>query len=296
MLPAESSSGTLWIVATPIGSLGDFSPRAAEVIQEVDILLAEDTRRARTLLSHAGVRPSGRLQSLHEHNEGAKLSALLAHLEEGGSLALMSDAGTPVLSDPGFTLVRAVREAGMTVLSVPGPSSFTAALAASGLPPLPATLCGFLPPRSGPRRRRIEELSGCPWTVVVLVSPHRLAKEIADLAEILGRDRPATLLAEISKRFERAESGTLGSLATGAEAARPRGEYVLVIGPESDAAGSPAVADVDAIRQSYARLQESGFDRREALKETARRHGLHRREVFAALAAAQEAENADSEP
>ncbi|MCJ7754706.1 MAG: 16S rRNA (cytidine(1402)-2'-O)-methyltransferase, partial [Thermoanaerobaculales bacterium] len=223
--------GTLWIVATPIGTLGDLSPRAREILATVDLILAEDTRRARRLLSHLDVSARGRLQSLHEHNEEQKVPSLLAKLRESQSIALVSDAGTPVLSDPGYLLVRSVREEGMPVCSVPGPSAFTTALAAAGQPPLPATLCGFLPPRPGSRRRRIAELDAVSWTLVILLSPHRLARELADLEEVLGGKRRATLLAELSKRYERAVSGTLSELARGMEAEKPRGEYVLVVAP-----------------------------------------------------------------
>ena len=211
----EDSPGTLWIVATPIGSLGDLAPRAVEVLEQVDVILAEDTRRARALLAHFNVAAAGRLRSLHEHNESRQVPELVERLEGGSSIALMSDAGTPVLSDPGYRLVCAARQAELPVASVPGASSFTAALAAAGQPPLPALLCGFLPPRRGPRCRRIAELANHPWTTVVLLSPHRLRAELEDLAEGLGADRPATLLAELSKRFERARIGRPPGLPVG---------------------------------------------------------------------------------
>ena len=188
----------MWIVATPIGTLGDLSPRGREILGSVELILAEDTRRARRLLAHLEVPTRGRLQSLHEHNEAQKVPALLANLQEGGSIALISDACTPVLSDPGYLLVRAARKEALPVSSVPGASAFTTALAASGQPPLPATLSGFLPSRSGPRQRRIAELDEAPWTLVILLSPHRLARELADLSDVLGAERRATLLAELS--------------------------------------------------------------------------------------------------
>lgn len=273
-----AAPGTLWIVATPIGTLGDVPPRVKEVLGEANLILAEDTRRARRLLSHLEVPTQGRLQSLHEHNEEKKVPSLLARLREGSSIALVSDAGTPVLSDPGYVLVRSVREAGLPVCSVPGASAFTAALAAAGQPPLPATLCGFLPPRAGPRRRRIEELDAAPWTLVILLSPHRLARELADIADVLGGGRPATLLAEISKRYERADTGTLSELARGKEAENPRGEYVLVVAPR--AAEHDVAADREAIRAAYHAATASGMGRREALRAAARRFGIRRREVF----------------
>jgi 16S rRNA (cytidine1402-2'-O)-methyltransferase len=282
---ADVQPGTLWIVATPIGTLGDLSPRALEVLREVDLILAEDTRRARALLAHFGLAAAGRLRSLHEHNEERKVEALLSDLAGGRSMALVSDAGTPVLSDPGFPLVRAARGAGVPVRSVPGASSFIAALAASGQPPLPAVLSGFLPARPGPRRRRIAELARCPWSMVVLLSPHRLGRELADLAEILGPERRATLLAEISKRHERAVTGTLEALAESGEAASPRGEYVVVVGPAAGATEASPEVGPEKVREEYRRALAGGLARREALRQAARRLGLGRREVFAVLAA-----------
>lgn len=274
--------GTLWIVATPIGTLGDASPRVTEVLSDVGLILAEDTRRARRLLSHLEVPTRGRLQSFHEHNEQKQVPSLLSRLREGGSIALISDAGTPVLSDPGYLLVRSVREAGLRVCSVPGASAFTAALAAAGQPPLPATLCGFLPPRTGARRRRLAELETAPWTIVILLSPHRLGRELADVAEILGGERRATLLAEISKRHERAESATLSALASGKEAQSPRGEYVLVVAPRVECPDMEV--DPQAMRAVYRRALADGMDRANALRATARRFGIRKRQVFDVLA------------
>jgi 16S rRNA (cytidine1402-2'-O)-methyltransferase len=269
-------------VATPIGTIADFSQRAAEVIAGATTILAEDTRRARSLLGKIGVSSAGRLLSFHEHNEDRRLEGILEILRSGGSVVLMSDAGTPVLSDPGFGLVRAVRRAALPVASVPGPSSFTAALAASGQPPLPATLVGFLPARAAARRRRIEELSEVHWTLVVLLSPHRLAAELEDLATGLGRNRPATLLAELSKLFERAVAAPLGELAAGPEAARPRGEYVLVVGP-ADRPEIEEGVDGKRIRETYDEAIAAGLPRPQAIKATADRLGVGRRSVFDSL-------------
>ena len=273
--------GTLWIVATPIGSLEDLGPRARQTLAAVEIILAEDTRRTRTLLAHAGVAAGRRLYSFHDHNERQRLPWVIGELRQGRSVALVSDAGTPAISDPGFGLVREARAAGVRVCSVPGPSAFTAALAAAGQPPLPAALAGFLPVPRAARRRRIADLA--PWngTIVMLLSPHRLAEELADLAAGLGEDRPATLLAELSKLHERALTGTLEELAGSSESASPRGEYVIVVGPR--AAAPPRVATPAEVRQAYADATARGLDRREALRETARRLGIGRREVFARL-------------
>lgn len=280
---ADQSPGTLWIVATPIGTLDDLSPRAGRVLGKVDLILAEDTRRARTLLSHLGLPARGRLRSLHEHNEKRQVEALVEILRSGRSLALISDAGTPVLSDPGYLLVRETRNAGHKVCSIPGASSFTAALAAAGQPPLPAILSGFLPARPGPRRRRIAELAVCPWTLVVLLSPHRLARELADLAEIMGGRRRATLLAELSKIHERAVVATLDELAAGEEAANPRGEYIVVIGPGELEVKALEVTP-EAVQSEYQKAVRDGLNRPEALRRTADRLGLRRRQVFDLLA------------
>jgi 16S rRNA (cytidine1402-2'-O)-methyltransferase len=272
----------LWIVATPIGTLEDLGPRALKVLEKVDVILAEDTRRSRKLLSNAGLTVGGRLRSLHEHNEQARLEGVLRELEEGASVALISDAGTPVISDPGFLLVRAARREGVEIRSVPGPSAFTAAIAAAGQPPLPALLIGFLPPRSGARRRRIGELAEIAATLVVLLSPHRLSVELADLAAGLGEGREATLLAEISKRFERGHTGTLGELARSDELNRPRGEYVIVIGPGG---GERVEGPLDPVvaRAVYDELVGAGLGRRDALREAARRLGVGRNDLYEAL-------------
>ncbi len=269
-------------MATPIGTLDDCAPRVREVVSRAELILAEDTRRARILLNHIGADAGRRVKSYHEHNEADRLPQALAVLRGGGSVVLMSDAGTPVLSDPGFILVREARREHLRVATVPGPSSFTAALAASGQPPLPATLVGFLPGRAGARRGRIAELAEVSWTLVVLLSPHRLAAELKDLASGLGPDRPATLLAELSKLHERAVTATLGELAAGEEAENPRGEYVVVVGPASPAtAGGPV--DCGTIRAAYAEAVDSGLIRKDALKAVARKLEIDRRTVFDSL-------------
>lgn len=274
--------GRLWIVATPIGALDDLAPRASEVLRGADVLLAEDTRRTGRLLVHAGIESRGRLRSFHEHNEDRQLSRVLDELHAGKEVAILSDAGTPVLSDPGFALVRAAREEGVPVASVPGPSCFTAALAASGQPPLPSTLVGFLPSRVGPRRSRIAELAAVPWTMVVLLSPHRLAAELADLAAGLGSQRRGTLLAELSKRHERAVTAPLGELAKCDESRRPRGEYVVVIGP-ADRPDRERPTDPGRIREVYDAALDAGLSRKEAIKSTAATLGVGRRRVFDSL-------------
>ncbi len=275
--------GSLWLVATPIGTVDDLSPRAREALASVTLVLAEDTRRTRQLLGRLGIPAGRRLLSFNEQNEAKRLPGVLARLAAGETVALVSDAGTPVLSDPGFLLVREARRAGYRVLSVPGPSAFVTALAASGQPPLPSTLVGFLPPRSGPRRRALERLAPVPGTLVIFGSPHRLAAELADVAAVLGEDRPATLLAELSKRYERATVGTLGELTRCEEIRSPRGEYVLVVGPSVE---HREKADPEAARAAYEAALAEGLGRPDALRLAARRLGVPRRELYALLEAA----------
>jgi len=273
----------LWIVATPIGALQDLAPRARELLEDVDLILAEDTRRTRSLLSSVGIRAHRRLRSFHEHNEARRVQEIMTLLGVGQSVALLSDAGTPVLSDPGFLLIRAARQENIPVKSVPGPSAFTAALAASGQPPLPVVLVGFLPAKKGSRRRRVQEYLDWPHSLVLLLSPHRLSDELAEVADVLGHDRPATLMAEISKVHERAEMGTLGELVASAETQRPRGEYVLVVGPEEGRSGPAPDIDHERVRVEYDRAVSAGADRRQALKIVAATLGLSRRQVYQML-------------
>ena len=269
-------------MATPIGTLGDLPPRAQEVLSGVDVILAEDTRRVGRLFDLVGLRTVGRMLSCHEHNEADRVAQALAVLRDGRSVALVSDAGTPVLSDPGFVLVREARREGLRVASVPGPSAFTAALAASGQPPLPATLVGFLPPKAGARRRRVAELAALSWTMVILLSPHRLRDELRDLAQGMGFDRPATLLAELSKLHERGVKASLGELVEDDETTRPRGEYIIVIGPVEPEQGGDEVPP-QRVREVYDAGLEAGLTRKEAIKSTAASLGLRRRAVFDAL-------------
>jgi len=277
------AGGVLWIVATPIGSAEDLAPRAREVLESVDSILAEDTRRTRALLARFEIKAGRRLVSFHEHNQERVVPRAMAELTSGASLALVCDAGTPVLSDPGFTLVHGARGQGVRVLSCPGPSAFTAALAASGQPALPATLVGFLPARPGPRRQRVAELAVVPWSLVVLLSPHRLGAELEDLAAGLGRDRRATLLAELSKVHERGISGTLAELASCQEVERPRGEYVVVLAPPPDRPAGGGKPGRDEVERAYAEALAAGLPRREALRAVARDLGVSRREVYALL-------------
>lgn len=223
-------SGRLRVVATPIGNLEDLSSRAREALASADLVACEDTRRTGRLLKHLGLQT--RLVSLHEHNERQRLPKLITALEEGQTVALVSDAGTPLLSDPGFLLVREAAARGIRVEAIPGPSAVLAALVVSGLPPYPFTFAGFPPPKAGRRRRFYDKLAALDHTVVVFESPHRLAASLDDAIAAFGADRPAALGRELTKLHEEVLRGTLAELAKEiAQRESIKGELVLVLGP-----------------------------------------------------------------
>lgn len=227
--------GRLLLVATPIGNLEDLSPRAARALAEADLVACEDTRHSGRLLAHLGLKKT--LVSLHEHNERARLPQILAALDAGQSVAVVSDAGTPLVSDPGFPLVRAAVTAGHRVEAIPGPSAILAALTVSGLPPYPFTFAGFPPPKSGKRRSFYRRLSSLGHTLVLFESPHRLLASLEDARAELG-DRPAAIGRELTKLHEEVLYGRLSELAAelGSRPSLP-GEFVLVVG---GAAGEPS--------------------------------------------------------
>ncbi|HET7591660.1 MAG TPA: 16S rRNA (cytidine(1402)-2'-O)-methyltransferase [Rhodanobacteraceae bacterium] len=222
-------AGTLWVVATPIGNLGDLSDRAREVLRSVAVVAAEDTRHTRPLLKHAGIATP--LAAVHEHNERAAVPALLARLQAGDDVALVSDAGTPLISDPGFRLVRAARGIGLRVSPVPGACAAIAALSVAGLPSDRFVFVGFLPSKPPARRARLRELAGEVRTLVFYESSHRIAECCADLAEAFGAEREAALLREITKLHETHLGMTLGEIAARVADDREQrlGEFVLVV-------------------------------------------------------------------
>lgn len=230
-------SGVLYVVSTPIGNLGDITQRAETVLREVDAVAAEDTRRTGALLSHLGIRT--RLISLHEHNESARVATLSAQLREGARLALVSDAGTPLISDPGFRLVRALRTEGIAVVPIPGPCSVIAALSVAGLPTDRFTFEGFLPSRASARRARLAALATETRTLVFLESSHRIARALEDMAAALGDDREAVVARELTKRHETITLAPLARLAAGVagDSNARRGEFVVVV------SGAPAAAE-----------------------------------------------------
>ncbi len=220
--------GRLLLVATPIGNLGDLSPRAREAFAAAALVACEDTRVTGRLLHHLGLRKP--LVSLHEHNERQRLPRLLSALEAGQTVALASDAGTPLLSDPGFLLVREAAARGIAIESIPGPSAILAALAVSGLPPYPFTFAGFPPPKSGKRRSFYRSLAALPHTIVVFESPHRLLASLDDALAELG-ERPAAIARELTKLHEEVLRGPLSQLlAELRERPSLKGEFVLVVG------------------------------------------------------------------
>ena len=226
----------LVLVSTPIGNLDDLSSRALAALRGADLVLCEDTRHTARLLDHHGVRV--RTSPLHDHNEADRVPALLDALRRGERIALVSDAGTPLVSDPGFRLVRAAIAAGIVVSAVPGPNAAVMALVLSGLPPLPFLFNGFPPPRSAARREafgrlRASELAGLSATLLWHEAPHRLAESLADLAAVFG-ERPAAVARELTKRFEEVRRGTLGELAAHYAAHAARGEITLVVAPAPD--------------------------------------------------------------
>ena len=244
--------GRLHVVATPIGNLEDLSPRALRTLREVALIAAEDTRHTRQLLAHFGVeRP---LLALHDHNEAQQVDALLARLRAGEDVALVSDAGTPLISDPGYRLVRAVREAGIAVSPVPGACAAIAALCAAGLPSDRFVFEGFLPAKSGARRERLKALASEARTLVCYESGHRIEESLGDCVAVFGAERRAVLARELTKRFETLLDGTLAQLAArvSTDADQRRGEFVLIV----EGAGEDADAALCEGRRIYAALAE----------------------------------------
>jgi 16S rRNA (cytidine1402-2'-O)-methyltransferase len=224
-------------VATPLGNLGDMTPRAVEVLRAVDLIAAEDTRRSTPLLRHFAITTP--ITSLHEHNEARRVATLLERLEAGQSLALISDAGTPLVSDPGFLLVREARARGLQVSPVPGPSALVAALSVAGLPVDRFVFEGFLPVRSGPRRARLEALADEPRTLAFYESPHRIREALADMAAVLGGEREAVLARELTKIHETVRAAPLADLVALLERDpdQRRGEFVILVHGAPEQAG-----------------------------------------------------------
>ena len=250
MHPGGTPTGTLFVVATPIGNLGDFSARGREVLASVTAICAEDTRRSGQLLAHFGIATP--LLALHEHNEDAIAQKIVARLLAGDSLALVSDAGTPLVSDPGFRLVRAAREAGVPVSPVPGASALVAALSVAGLPSDRFIFEGFLPAKAKARREHLQALASEPRTLIFYESSHRIEEALDDAVAAFGAERPAVLARELTKLFETVLDGTLAQLSerVRADDNQRKGEFVLMV----HGAGEDADAKIVEGRRIYATL------------------------------------------
>ena len=229
MKVADADAGQLYIVATPIGNLDDFSVRAQKVLSNVDVILAEDTRHSKRLTNYFGI--NTRLKSCHEHNENDQIEWLIAQLECGHDIALISDAGTPLISDPGFVLVRALRQRGLSVITIPGPSAVIAALSIAGLPTDRFVYDGFLPAKSVARCKQLAEYITESRTVVLLESSHRIESCLRDCESVFGKQRQIVIARELTKKFETVLSGTVAELVKQMEedVDQTRGEFVLML-------------------------------------------------------------------
>jgi 16S rRNA (cytidine1402-2'-O)-methyltransferase len=276
-------SGTLYVVATPIGNLEDITLRALRILREVPVIAAEDTRHTSKLLQHHGI--STPTVSFHEHNTRRRVPELLSRLRDGQSVALVSDAGTPVLSDPGLELIRECIAGEIPVDPIPGASAPLAALVASGFASHPVTFLGFAPTKALARKRWLERLDGMPHTVVFFETPHRIHAFLADAAGILG-NRPLVLCRELTKLHQQFLRGTAAELVE--RQIDARGEFTVVLGPKEDAPVRELGAyDPKSLVAEFRSLTENGqVSRRQAIADLARKHQVRSREIYAALEAA----------
>ena len=268
--------GVLVLAGTPIGRVEDAAPRLAAELASADVIAAEDTRRLKRLVSDLGVEPAGRVLSYFEGNEQARTPQLVEALRAGERVVLVTDAGMPSVSDPGYRLVAAAVEAGVAVTAVPGPSAVLTALAVSGLPVDRFCFEGFLPRKAGERARRLDDLADEPRTMVFFEAPHRTATALAAMAEALGADRPAAVCRELTKTHEEVRRDTLGNLAAWATDG-VRGEVTIVV------AGAPVDApttDPDTLRALVASEEAAGVPRKQAIADVARRSGVPKRVVY----------------
>ncbi len=267
--------GRLMVVAIPIGNLEDLSPRAVRTLAEADVVVCEDTRRTRALLSSAGL-ASPPLITANDHTEAAQTDAVLGHLGRGEVVALVSDAGMPGISDPGQQLVEAASSAGFEVQVVPGPTAAISALMVSGLPTSRFVFEGFLPRRGSGRTEHLAALATEQRTMILYEAPHRVARTLADLAAVLGERRRLALCRELTKLYEETWRGTFGESLHWIEEHPPRGEYVVVV----EGADPPVMADDEALRAALARLLADGVSTRDAVAEVASAYGAAKRRVY----------------
>jgi 16S rRNA (cytidine1402-2'-O)-methyltransferase len=271
------TGGTLYVVSTPVGNLGDMTHRAIDVLKSVALVAAEDTRVTRKLWARFGI--STKLISYHAQSPVSRREELLAHLAAGNDLALVSDAGTPLVSDPGEDLVAAWAARGGTIVPIPGPSAALAALVASALPAARFAFEGFLPRRGKPRRERLAAIAADDRATIIFEAPGRAAATLSDLASACGPDRRASVSRELTKLHEETWRGTLGDLAGRATSSPPRGEVTIVVAG-SERGSSPPVVGLEEGRSEVDRLVAEGMSRSSAAREVAGRTGLARRELF----------------
>jgi 16S rRNA (cytidine1402-2'-O)-methyltransferase len=267
----EPLASGLYLVATPIGNLGDITLRALSVLARADVVYCEDTRHSAKLLQHFSI--SATTRPLHDHNEDSERGRVLRDLEAGKRIALISDAGTPLISDPGFKLVRDCAAAGHPVICIPGPSSVITAIAASGLPTDAFFFVGFLPPKQAARRSRLSELKSVPGTLVFFEAPQRVGESLSDMADVLGA-RDAVMARELTKLHEELARGTLADLATGIAARDIKGEIVLIVGP----ATAPEATDADISAKLEIALQSMSL--KDAAKAVADALGVAKSRVY----------------
>jgi 16S rRNA (cytidine1402-2'-O)-methyltransferase len=270
-----TAEAALVVVGTPLGNLGDLSPRAVEALAGADVITCEDTRRTRALLTAAGV-TGKRLVAVHEHNEAQRAEEIATLVRDGARVALVTDAGMPAISDPGQRVVAAVAAEGLRVDVVPGPSAVVTALVASGLPSERFTFEGFLPRKGSQRRRRLASLAGEPRTVVLYEAPHRLRETVADLAAACGADRPVALARELTKLHEEVWRGNLGEAVADLADRAPRGEYVVVVG----GAPPPPDATDEEIEEALVDRMAAGDDRRAAVAGVTSDLAVAKRRVY----------------
>lgn len=276
------NGGLLVLAGTPIGDPADAPPRLAEQLRTADVVAAEDTRRLRRLAQELGVEPAGRVVSYFEGNEAARTPELVARLSEGAHVLLVTDAGMPSVSDPGYRLVAAAVEAGIRVTAVPGPSAVLTALALSGLPVDRFCFEGFPPRKAGERKRTLDALAKEPRTMVFFEATHRITETLTAMAESFGADRPAAVCRELTKTYEEVKRGTLGELAAWS-ADGVRGEITVVVSGAAPA--GPTEHTAESLAALVAAREEAGEHRKMAIAEVAAELGLPKREVFDAVVA-----------
>ncbi len=271
-------TGCLYLVATPIGNLEDITLRALRVLKEADAIACEDTRHTLKLLNHYGIRK--RLVSYHEHNESKRAVELVDEMISGARIALVSDAGMPVVSDPGLLVIRLCVASNITVIPVPGPSALIAALAASGLPVEEFLFAGFLPARSGERRRALQKYSAMPQTLIFYEAPHRIAAMLEDALAILG-NRSAVIAREITKAHEEFLRGPIADLLADLRRRPRRGEMTVLIGPPEANQSAPAPKTSKGLAERVLEIQrDMGLDNKAAIKQAAHEFGIRRREGY----------------